>query len=65
MKELIFYGIVGVSALFILGFSIHMLIGGLVAPETEQLIIVAACVSGIGAMAYMVWDVRKRRRQPH
>lgn len=68
MKEVIFYGVVGVSALFILGYSIHMLIGGLVAPETERRIIIAACLAGVGVMAYMVWDVRKRRglrRTPH
>lgn len=63
MKEIVLYSVVGVSALFILGYSVHMLIGGLVTPETERRIITGACLVGVGAMAYMVWDVRKRRQQ--
>lgn len=62
MKEIIFYSIVAVSALFILGFSIHMLIGGLVSPQTERWIISGACLVGVAVIAAMATDVVRRRR---
>jgi threonine/homoserine/homoserine lactone efflux protein len=62
MKEIIFYAVIGISALFILGFSIHMLIGGLVSPQTEWRLIIAACLIGAAVMAWMAWDVIRRRR---
>lgn len=62
MKEIVFYSIVALSALFILGFSIHMLIGGLVSPQTERWIITGACLVGVAVIGAMVVDVVRRRR---
>ncbi len=62
MKEIIFYAIVAVSSLFILGFSIHMLIGGLVSPQTERWVITGACLIGAGVIGAMAADVVRRRR---
>lgn len=62
MKEIFFYSIVALSALFILGFSIHMLIGGLVSPQTERWIITGACLAGVAVIAAMATDVVRRRR---
>ncbi len=62
MKEIIIYSIVGLSALFIMGYSVHMFVGGIVAVETERRLIVGVCLIGIAVMAAMVWDVLRRRR---
>ena len=63
MKEIILLGIGAVSSIFILGYSIHMLIGGLVSETTEQWIIAAACSAGVIAIVYMGWDIIQARRQ--
>lgn len=62
MKEIIILALVAVSSIFILGYSLHMLIGGLVSPDTEQLIITAACVAGTIIVAIMGWDIVRQRR---
>lgn len=61
MKEIILYTIAGISSLFVLGYSVHMFVGGLVAPETETAIIVAACSIGVLVIGFMAWDVIRRR----
>ncbi len=63
MKEIIIYGIAIATTLWILGYSIHMLIGGLVSTELEQWIIAAACVIGAAIIAFMVYDVIKHRKK--
>lgn len=61
MKEVIFYTILGVSSLFIFGYSIHMFVGGLVSSQTETMLILAAvCIAAI-VMGLMVWDVNRRQ----
>lgn len=62
MKEIIILALVAISSIFILGYSLHMLIGGLVSAETEQLIIAAACLVGTGIVAFMGWDIVRQRR---
>ncbi len=62
MKEIIIYSIVAFSALFIMGYSVHMLVGGLVAAATERMLIIGVCALGIAVMSAMTWDVLKRRR---
>ena len=62
MKEIILYAIAGVSSLFILGFSIHMLVGGIVAAGTEKLLIALFCTAGIIVIIFMIRDVIRRRR---
>jgi hypothetical protein len=62
MKEIFIYTISGISSLFILGYVVHMFIGGLVGEQTEIIAIAAAVTLGAAAIGYMVWDVVKRRR---
>ena len=62
-KEIILYTLVGLTSLFILGYSVHMLIGGLVSPATERLIIIIACLIGVAAIALMAWDVGRLRKK--
>lgn len=61
MREIIIYTLVAFSGLFILGYSVHMLISGLVSPETETTIIAAVCLVGAGVIGYMAWDVIRQR----
>ena len=61
MKEILIYLSVAFSGLFILGYSVHMLIGGFFSRETEVTIIAVTCVIGAGVIAYMAWDVVKHR----
>lgn len=63
MKEIIIYLIAACSSLLILGYSVHMFVGDLVTPQTEMILIIAACIVGVIIMGYMAWDVYKRRRQ--
>jgi hypothetical protein len=59
--EILVYLVAGISSLFIMGYTVHMLIGGLVSPETENQLIVLACLIVAGVIAYMAWDVIQRR----
>jgi hypothetical protein len=61
-KEAGIYLLVAISSLFIMGSVMHMLVGGLVSPETEDLLIVLICLADIAAISYMAWDVIQRRR---
>jgi hypothetical protein len=63
MKETVLYGIAAVSSLFILGYSVHMFVGGLVSHETETYLIALACTIGALVIGLMVWDVVRRRRR--
>ena len=62
MKEIIILASVAASSIFILGYSIHMLIGGLVSETTEQWIIAGSCLVGIVILAFMGWDIVRQRR---
>jgi len=63
LVEIVLYSIAGISSLFVLGYSIHMFIGGLVSAETERYAIGTALVIGTGTIAYMAQDVLKHRRK--
>jgi len=63
MKELIIYSIAAVSSLFVLGYSVHMFVGGLVHEQTEKWLIVTTCIVGFAVISFMYWDVIKRRNQ--
>jgi multisubunit Na+/H+ antiporter MnhB subunit len=63
MKELIVYSVAAVSSLFILGYTVHMFVGGLVEPKTEIALVATACVAGALVMGLMAWDVLRRRRR--
>lgn len=64
MKEIFIYTIAGVAGISILGYSVHMIIGGLVDPLTEQTVILGICLLGTGVIGFMAWDVIRRRRRP-
>lgn len=62
MKEVVILCLVALSAVFLLGYSVHMLIGGLVTKNTESWIIGIACSVGITIITFMGWDILKQRR---
>jgi len=62
LQEAVIYLIVAISSLFIMGFVMHMLVGGLVSPETEELLIVLICLADLVAIGLMARDVIKRRK---
>ena len=62
LQEIFIYVIVAISSLFIMGSVMHMLVGGLVSPDTEYWLIVAICVADTIAIGFMARDVIRRRR---
>ena len=60
--EALIYLIVALSSLFVMGYAVHMLVGGLVSKETEYFLIMLTCIIGVVAIGLMAWDVIKRRR---
>ncbi len=62
IQEIIIYIIVALSSLFIMSYAVHMLVGGLVSKETENLLVIVTCVVGVVAIGFMVWDVTQRRK---
>jgi len=61
MKEIIIYGISGCASLFILGYSVHIMVGALVSERTELIAIVLVVLTGMAAMGWMVRDVIRQR----
>lgn len=61
IKEIVVYAIGAIGSLFLLGYSIHMMVGGVVSERTELAIIIGACIAGAAVIAFMVYDVVKRR----
>ena len=62
MKEVAILSLVALSAIFLLGYSIHMLIGGLVTESTESWVIGIACTTGVAIISFMAWDILRQRR---
>lgn len=63
MKEIIILVFVAISSLFVLGYSVHMFIGGLVSPETEKMSIIIACSIGAVILLLLGLDIIKQRRK--
>ena len=63
LKEIIIFSLVSISSIFILGYSVHMFIGGLVSEETEIIVITIACILGTLVVAYMAWDIINIRKK--
>lgn len=63
MREVIILIGVSLSSLFILGYSIHMFIGGLVSEQTEIIAISIACTIGLLIIAAMGMDIIRQRRR--
>jgi len=64
MKEVVFYLIAAAISLVVLGYTVHMFVGGLVSPTAERWLIAAACLAGLAVVSFMAWDVVRRRRLP-
>ncbi len=62
-KEILIYVLVILSALFLTAYTVHMVVGGLVRPETEYLLMGGLCAAVAGAIFFMGWDVFRRRRR--
>ncbi|MDQ6998310.1 MAG: hypothetical protein R8K50_00550 [Mariprofundus sp.] len=62
MRELIIYGISGCASLFILGYTVHIFIGGLVDEQTEVISIIAVVCLGALLVGWMAWDILRSRR---
>jgi multisubunit Na+/H+ antiporter MnhB subunit len=63
MKEVIILLFVAISSLFILGYSIHMFIGGLVSPQTEKIAILTAVIIGAVVLVLLGLDIVRQRRK--
>jgi hypothetical protein len=61
MRPVLMFAIGASASLFILGYAVHMFIGGLVSRPTEFTIIGAAVLIGASAIGWMTWDVLRRR----
>jgi len=61
IQEIFVYAVIAISSLFILGYSVHMLVGGLVSADTEYLLIELVCLADLAVIGYMAWDVIQRR----
>jgi len=61
MQTMIMYAVGSIASLVILGYTVHMFIGGMVSPAVENA--ATAIVVGIGAIAifWMTRDVLRRR----
>lgn len=62
-KEIVFYLVAIAIGLFVMGYSVHMLVGGIVSATTEKLIIAAVCAIALVAIGFMAADVKKRRQR--
>ena len=63
LKEIAILIIVSFSSLFILGYSVHMFIGGLVSESTERWAIGIACTIGLIIIGFLIADILRQRRQ--
>jgi len=63
LKEIFIYLIAIATGLFVTGYSVHMLIGGLVSPTTERAIIAVVCIITALAIGFMAYDVKKQRQK--
>ncbi|MFV2056573.1 MAG: hypothetical protein ACC707_08905 [Thiohalomonadales bacterium] len=62
MKELILYLLVAISTTILMGFSVHMVLGGMVEESTEHVAMATVMALTISVIAFMFWDVIKRRK---
>jgi len=62
MREIVIYGISGCASLFILGYTVHIFIGGLVDEQTEIISIIIAVCLGTLLVGWMAWDILRSRR---
>ena len=63
IKEIVIYGLVGVSSLTMLAYTVHMFVGGMVSEQTENLIMAGAVLVGAVILGLLAWDIVRRRRR--
>jgi len=61
MKEAIIYLIVAISSLLLMAYTVHMFVGGLVDEETENMITIIVLGVSTTIMAFLGWDIVRRR----
>lgn len=62
MKEAIIYGIVALSSLITIAYTVHMFIGGLVSERTEHITMAVLTTAWAIVIGFLARDVIKRRR---
>jgi len=62
MRELLIYGISACASLFILSYTVHIFIGGLVSERTEIIAIIVTLSIAIACMSWMARDIIKSRQ---
>lgn len=63
IKELLIYCFVATSSMVLMSFVAHMMVGGLVSPRTEMFVQFGLCATIASLIAFMAWDVAKRRKR--
>ena len=63
MRETLIYGLSICASLFILAYTVHIFIGGLVSEQTEWIVTTVVVFIGIIAIAWMARDILKSRRE--
>jgi len=61
MRKFIAYTIGATASLFILGYTVHMFVGGLVSGFTERLAIASTVGIGAVVIGWMTWDILHRK----
>lgn len=61
MRPIIMFAVGAIASLCILGYAVHMFIGGLVSRQAEFITIGVAVLIGASAIGWMTWDVLRRR----
>ncbi|MDE1941576.1 MAG: hypothetical protein KGI47_00330 [Betaproteobacteria bacterium] len=62
LRELAVYLVVAMSSLFLTAYTVHMLVGGLVSPDTEYTLMGVMCLVVVGVIGFMAHDVYRRRK---
>lgn len=62
MKEILIAVFVALISIFMTGYSVHMIIGGLVSKSTEHLVITVAVFLLAILLAFMAKDLKKRKK---
>jgi hypothetical protein len=63
MAEILIYLTIALGSLIMMGYTVHMFVGGLVSAETEYLLIAFTCLSVACIIGYMAWDVIQKRKR--
>ncbi len=63
MRELVLYAVAGIAWLVVLGYSVHIFIGGLVSPGVEAWAIAGVVAIGAGVLAFLARQVIASRRR--